>query len=130
MQMPPLTLGSSLQRVVRGCETVCVAACCGLDAFDFHPIHVASTVLACSDPGPVKMLERIAQDLRDLERHATDDELDEFGCLGWCENLNTTFTPERLRLWISQMHQCLADVSKLFELSESLGYRSINDSHS
>lgn len=72
------------------------------------------------------MLERIAQDLRDLEPHA-DDELDEFGCLGWCESLNTNFAPEELRSWISQMQQCLADVSKLLEFSEALGYRSINE---
>jgi hypothetical protein len=27
------------------CQTLCVAECCGIDAYDFNPIHVASYLL-------------------------------------------------------------------------------------
>lgn len=122
--MSTLKLGNSLHRVVRRCETVCEAACCGLDAFDFHPAHVASAVLTFSDRGPSQVMESVEHDLEDLERMVENESLDEFGELGWCDVLNTSFTPETLSQWISTIRICLLSARQLLALSESLGYDS------
>jgi hypothetical protein len=31
--------------MLKACETICVAGCCGLGAFDFSPIHIASYLI-------------------------------------------------------------------------------------
>jgi hypothetical protein len=36
---PPLAL------LFERCMTICVAECCGIDAYDFHPAHIASFLL-------------------------------------------------------------------------------------
>lgn len=38
-------LDHPLLGLVKNCETLCDAACCGRDAFDFSPIHIASFLL-------------------------------------------------------------------------------------
>ncbi len=41
----PSKLGWELLDLLRYCETNCVAECCGIEAFDFSPIHMASWLL-------------------------------------------------------------------------------------
>jgi hypothetical protein len=121
--MSTLELGKNLQRVVRRCETVCESACCGLDAFDFHPIHVASSILAFNDREPSETMQFIEQELRDMEHAAMQQDLDEFGCVGWCETLNMSFRPEELAEWIARMRHCLSDAGKVLDWCRSQGYR-------
>ena len=40
-----MRLEPPLLSLIQNCETICVAACCGRDAFDFSPIHIASYLL-------------------------------------------------------------------------------------
>lgn len=54
-----------LQRVLAYCEAVCAAGCCGTDAFDFSPVHIASCLLRPS----VGTLEEKAQELRSGTAH-------------------------------------------------------------
>jgi hypothetical protein len=39
---PEIELPERLQYLVKYCEKACVAECCGIDAFDFSPLHIAS----------------------------------------------------------------------------------------
>jgi hypothetical protein len=41
-----IALPERLKHLVRYCEKNCVAGCCGIDAFDFSPLHVASFLSA------------------------------------------------------------------------------------
>lgn len=41
----PPGLPPQIYMLVKACETVCVAECCGLAAFDFSPIYMASCLL-------------------------------------------------------------------------------------
>ncbi|MEZ6142313.1 MAG: DUF6331 family protein [Zavarzinella sp.] len=41
------------------CQTICVAECCGIDAYDFSPIHIASFLLLYRgepDPADVRLV--------------------------------------------------------------------------
>lgn len=107
-------------RVVRRCETVCEAACCGLEAFDFHPIHAASAILVSGDRDQNETLALAEQELQEFESESLQLPLDEFGCLGWCERLNTSFTPDELRNWVAQMRTCLKDAATLLKFADSL----------
>jgi hypothetical protein len=40
-----MKLEDPLLNVVSRCQTICVAECCGVDSFDFSPIHIASSLL-------------------------------------------------------------------------------------
>ncbi|MBL8854524.1 MAG: hypothetical protein JNK57_11205 [Planctomycetaceae bacterium] len=122
--MSNITLGIELNRIVRRCETVCDAACCGLEAFDFHPIHMASALLGFADRDPAEVVDSVERNLRDLELLAQNQALDEFGDLGWSEQLNTTFTRETLSQWIFTIRNCLMTASQLLAFSESLGFPS------
>jgi hypothetical protein len=40
-----MKLEPPLSRLVERCETLCVSQCCGIDAYDFSPIHIASYLI-------------------------------------------------------------------------------------
>jgi hypothetical protein len=40
-----MKLDPPLSNIVARCQTLCVAECCGVDAYDFSPIHIASGLL-------------------------------------------------------------------------------------
>jgi hypothetical protein len=111
--MSTLILSSHLKRLIRRCETLCEAACCGLDAFDFHPIHFASAALAMSSQQPQEVLEKIEEELRELEIQAGNASSDDNESFEWCETLNVSFSPVELRLWIAQMRVCLSGARTL-----------------
>jgi hypothetical protein len=53
-----MKLEDPLLNVVGRCQTICVAECCGIDAYDFSPIHIASSLLMWEGkPNP----ERVAK---------------------------------------------------------------------
>jgi hypothetical protein len=43
---PEIELPERLRYLVKYCEKACVAECCGIDAFDFSPLHIASYISA------------------------------------------------------------------------------------
>lgn len=47
--------------------TLCVAECCGIDAYDFHPIHVASFLLLYRGEPNSEQIEQLRQQLAELE---------------------------------------------------------------
>lgn len=118
--MAALTLGSTLLRVIRRCETVCESACCGLEAFDFHPIHVASAIVAMAERDRDESLALAEEELQAFEAQGLQHPLDEFGCVGWCERLNTSFTPAELQVWVTQMRTCFRDAAALLKFADSL----------
>jgi hypothetical protein len=44
--VPEIILPAKLLHLVNYCQKTCVAECCGLDAFDFSPLHIASYLSA------------------------------------------------------------------------------------
>ena len=39
-----MKLEPPLANLVARCQTMCVAECCGVDAYDFSPVHIASYI--------------------------------------------------------------------------------------
>ena len=40
-----MKLEDPLLDLISRCQTICVAECCGIDAYDFSPVHIASYLL-------------------------------------------------------------------------------------
>ena len=40
-----MKLQDPLLNLVSRCQTICVAECCGIDAYDFSPVHIASYLI-------------------------------------------------------------------------------------
>jgi len=56
-----------LRDVLGRCATLCVPECCGIEAFDFSPVHIASSLLlhgGLPDPDELAALRRQLHDLR------------------------------------------------------------------
>jgi len=100
--MTELHLGPRLRSLTGRCETFCVAGCCGLEAFDFHPIHLASGLLCFLDVPRLEVLAEVEQELVDLEQRMQDVPPDEYGDVCFIESLNTSFSLESWREWAAE----------------------------
>lgn len=62
-----MKLEPPLATLVERCQTRCVAECCGIDAYDFNPIHIASYLIltrGSPDPAEVAQLQTQLASLR------------------------------------------------------------------
>lgn len=103
--MTELQLGPRLRSLTGRCETLCVAGCCGLEAFDFHPVHLASGLLCFQDAPRPEVLAQVEHELQDLEQRIQDLPPDEYGDVCLIESLNTSFSLESWREWAAALRQ-------------------------
>ena len=62
-----MRLEAPLANLIRYCQAICVAECCGAEAFDFHPIHIASFLLlyrGVPDPADIATMRGQLETLR------------------------------------------------------------------
>ncbi len=105
--MTELQLGPRLRSLTGRCETFCVAGCCGLEAFDLHPIHLASGLLCFQDAPRPEVLAEVEQELQDLEQRMQDLPPDDYGDICFIESLNTSFSLESWREWATELQRHL-----------------------
>jgi len=87
-----ITIPEPLWSLLRCCEVYCVAACCGLDAFDFSPQYVQNWIAQID----AQTLNQVRLQLRELARSIADttctyasDQLNFWGdCNAWKSLLN------------------------------------------
>lgn len=112
--MTELQLGPRLRSLTGRCETHCVAGCCGLEAFDFHPIHLASGLLCFQDAPRSEVLAEVERELRELEQRMPDLPPDDYGDVCFIESLNTSFSLESWQDWAAEFrHQVQAALELL-----------------
>lgn len=56
--------------LINHCETLCEAACCGVDAFDFSPIHIASFLIKFTGQIESEDVNKILSQLQNLDLEA------------------------------------------------------------
>ena len=74
--MREITLEPPLEHLVKTCETICVAECCGVDAYDFSPFHAASYLIRYDNRIDVQQLEDMRRRLDELQVIAVQMEKD------------------------------------------------------
>jgi hypothetical protein len=119
--IPELGIPERLGHLIKYCEKSCVAECCGVDAFDLSPLHVASFISASTG----------AIDARELSTWlALIDELDanfraippsdpaELACM--VTPMNQLFTEEAVRALIAELRSSVTAAPQVLELSNQL----------
>src|SRR5215470_17326626 len=61
-----MRLDPPLSNLLQRCMTQCVAQCCGIEAYDFNPIHVASYLLMHKGAPDIREVEQIRTQLDSL----------------------------------------------------------------
>ncbi|MGJ8653578.1 MAG: DUF6331 family protein [Opitutaceae bacterium] len=107
-----MNLTPPLSNLIGRCQTICVAECCGIDAYDFSPIQIASYLTMYTGGIEQPEIEKIKFQLKELNEVAKDTNLT-------IEEMNQIFTPSELDSLIDEINENLIVAIKLIELSES-----------
>ncbi|RWR09174.1 DUF6331 family protein [Paenirhodobacter populi] len=70
MEDHQIALDYPLLGLIKHCETLCEAACCGVDAFDFSPIHIASSLIRYTGKIESEEVDKVLSQLRNLDVEA------------------------------------------------------------
>ncbi len=121
MPVPPeIVLSVGLKYLVDYCEKHCLAACCGINAFDFSPLHVASYVSAsvnCISPNDIAEWEQELTKAEELVRDLTPNE-DGFLCS--VAGMNQYFTRKTFTDFIAELQHSLRVSPQVVNFSERL----------
>ncbi len=117
-EFPPL-----LALLVTDCERNCMAGCCGICAFDFSPLHVASHISTHGGSiskegiwGPDSFLAQVEMDARLMKP-------DENGLIFYNEAMNHSFTFAGLLDMLDKIRHALAAVPAMQKLSRELEWK-------
>jgi hypothetical protein len=119
--VPELEVPERLGYLIKYCEKSCVAECCGVDAFDFSPLHVASCISAYTGA------------IDEQELAAWNGLIDEFernlgalktaggaGLICVISSMNQLFTDEAIRALIAELRTSVAASPEVLALSNRL----------
>lgn len=106
-----MNLEHPLASLINHCQTICVSECCGIDAYDFSPIHVASfLILWRGDIDPTE-LSKLREQI-----HSLRDNFGQNGCLGSgvsIKKMNHSMTGAEVDAFASQL---LAAIESALEI--------------
>jgi hypothetical protein len=122
--MTPLeiVLPEQLYNLIKYCERNCVAECCGIDAFDFSPLLIASyaSIFTCGAlEAEIAEWERLLTETEELTRDLTPDN---HGYICSIAGVNQCFTSDSLNEFIGELRYNMRTSLKVLELSEQLRY--------
>ena len=98
-----MSLPSPLSDLVLYCENLCVKECCGIESFDFSPIHLASWLQQSRGEPSEEVLQKLHQQLEDFRTRFGSGSSSE-GYESDDSEMNQIFSPEQ----VDQLAQQLA----------------------
>jgi len=111
-----LHLSPRLQALLIACQKACVAECCGVEAFDFSPLHVASFLSAFTGRVNADETATLQRELDVLAEQASHEN----GLLCSISGLNQLFTLEELHGLVRELKRSIAASPQMVELSDRL----------
>jgi hypothetical protein len=118
-----MKLEPPLSNLIARCQTICLAECCGIDAYDLSPIQIASHLTMYRGKPD-------ASEVRTL--HGQIDALRaNYGLAGasgrgvTLEEMNQSFTAEQVEVMTNELSANLDAALSLIEKSEELRYRTV-----
>lgn len=112
---PPLT------NLFNRCQAICVAECCGIHAYDFSPIHIASYLLIQRGSVDLSEVVQIRVQLAGLKANYGTKGASARGVT--LDDLNQEFTAEEIDSLVDEIEANLAVALKLVGESEGKRYR-------
>jgi Family of unknown function (DUF6331) len=111
---PPLSL------LIDYCEKLCVADCCGIDAYDFSPIHIASHLIRARRYADSKEVDIVLAQLRAFRQEHGSTNFANAGIS--IERMNHSFSAEEVDVFVDEIVANIAVAVQLNELSEERRY--------
>lgn len=102
------------------CEKVCLHECCGMGAFDFSPLHVASYMSAYTGIISEEDTQASLADLDRLLAAGAAQPLDANGYACSIANTNWNFTRESLAALVARIKWSIAAAPQVLECSARL----------
>jgi hypothetical protein len=118
--LPEYNLPENVARLVKFCEKVCDHGCCGIDAFDFSPLHVASYISAIT--GGVRDCDIAEWDerLAEVERATRILEPNDDGFVCYIPNINHAFSRSHIEALIAEIRHSIRAAPEVAALSNQL----------
>lgn len=118
--LPELTPGPQLSGLIRACQKMCVADCCGVDAFDFSPLHVASYLAAWTGAISEPDMAAIHEEIEQLRAAALACTPDADGRICSVQHTNQLFTRESLAAALAQIESSVQLAPQVLEFADRL----------
>ena len=110
-----------LSNLIGRCQTICVAGCCGIDAYDFSPIQIASYLTMWRGSPDEKEIKTIRNQISDIKANYGNAGGSSLGVT--IEEMNQIFTAEEIDLFTGEISANLEIALKLITESETLRYK-------
>jgi len=115
-----LPLSARLQALVAACQKTCVAECCGAEAFDFSPLHVASFLSAFTGIIDAEDVAALQRELDALIQRVSSLNSDDDGLVCSISAMNQCFRLEAFRSVMGELKHSIAAAPEMVELSNRL----------
>ena len=119
--IPELELPERLGHLIKYCEKSCVAECCGVDAFDFSPLHVASFISAYTgsiDEQEIAMWNALIDEFE--VSFGAIHPLEQDGLVCVVTPMNQLFTKDAIQALIGELRTSVAAAPQILDLSNRL----------
>jgi hypothetical protein len=120
IKVPEIVLPDRLNYLVQYCEKNCVADCCGIDAFDFSPLHVASYLSAYSREITEAIIQEWELELEKAEKLTADLLPNDEGYICSVKGMNQYFRREDFEKFIAELLHSVRVSPQMLALSQQL----------
>jgi hypothetical protein len=117
---PEIVLPERLKHLVEYCQKTCDPGCCGIDAYDFSPLHVASYLSAYTNrisPSDIAEWEQELTKANELVRDLTPN-ADGFVCS--VAGMNQYFTRQTFADFMEELRHSIQVSPQVLDFSERL----------
>ena len=115
-----LKLGARTQDLVDACQVVCVPDCCGLDAYDFSPLHVSAHLSKWTGDISLDDVASIEDELQQLIGESSKLQAGEHEFICSIEGLNQNFTEVSLRAFCDEVTLGMRLAKDVLEFASNL----------
>ena len=118
--LPELAVPTELSHLISYCEKSCNSGCCGINAFSFSPLHVASYICGESDYFYEDRIEEWNQSVSELESNFNALDSSESKVVCKISAMNQFFTAEAVRALIIELRTSIDAAREMHEYSQKL----------
>ncbi len=128
-EMPTeVQLPGRLEALVKSCERNCVHECCGIDAYDFSPLHIAAHISSYTGVIRESDIAEIQKEIDDLLQQvlamprtsALPDEFKDYLC--FIKGMNHWFSAKTLNKFAEELKYNMKVAIQVLELSDKLRF--------
>jgi hypothetical protein len=117
-----MKLQDPLLNLVSRCQTICVAECCGIDAYDFSPVHIASYLILWEGKPNESNLEELRAQLETLKLNYGSKGASSHGAT--IDDMNQRFSGIEIDNLVDEITENLEIALQICEHAEAARFRS------